>query len=84
MAMKMYACELHVAGDPNYKIIDKVFDKFEGQLKEKPPISTVSTWYNTKNLELYKTKDKSSDNSQRKRHFFSRKEKPVAKANPVV
>ena len=59
LEMKIYAIELHLGKVPNREIIDKVFEKFKGQLTGKPSTLTVSTWYNSKNLELYEAMAKS-------------------------
>ena len=56
----MYACKLREGGDTNSVIRKKVFNRFD-ELKELPPITTVSTWYNASNMDLYKAMGKSPD-----------------------
>ena len=56
-----------------------VFVKF-GELTDKPPISTVSTWYNDHNMASHSGMAEGLEASQRKRRFISRKKE----ANPDV
>ena len=83
--MKMYGQQLHKEGYGNSAIREMVFNRFDA-LTKKPPISTVSTWYNETNLEKHASIAESPETSKRKRLFTSRKKQanPVAKPKHVA
>ena len=83
LKVKSYGIQLHEAGYTNSAIRDMVYDKFD-EVTTKPPIFTVSTWYNEQNLASHSGMVEGPEASQRKRSFISRKKEanPVAKLKP--
>ena len=79
--MKTYAQQLHKDGYSNSAIREKVFIRFDA-LTEKPPISTVSTWYNDHNMTNYTGMAEGPETSERKRLFTSRKKQANRVAKP--
>ena len=81
--VKSYGRQLHEEGYSNSDIREMVFVKFD-ELTVKPPISTVSTWYNDHNMASHSSMAEGPETSQRKRRFISRKKEanPVAKLKP--
>ena len=83
LKVKSYRRQLHEEGYSNSDIREMVFVKFD-ELTDKPPISTVSTWYNDHNMASHSGMSEGPETSQRKRRFISRKKEanPVAKLKP--
>ena len=79
--MKTYAQQLHKDGYTNSAIREMLLIRFDA-LTEEPPNSTVSTWYNDRNMTNYTGMAEGPETSERKRLFTSRKKQANRVAKP--